>query len=36
MTGPQKFRATCYTLEGLNSFATVIYFNYLDFLCRHT
>ena len=36
MTGPQKFRATCYTLEGLNSFATVIYFNYLYFFFRHT
>jgi predicted MFS family arabinose efflux permease len=28
----QKFRAGCYTIEGLNSFATVIYFNYLYFL----
>jgi len=29
-----KFRAACYTIEGLNSFATVIYFNYLYFLFR--
>ena len=28
----QKFRAVCFTIEGLNSFATVIYFNYLYFL----
>lgn len=31
MTAPQKFRAACYTIEGVNSFATVIYFNYLYF-----
>ncbi len=30
----RKFRAACYTIEGLNSFATVIYFNYLYFLFR--
>lgn len=29
-----KFRAACYTIEGLNSFATVFYFNYLYFLFR--
>jgi predicted MFS family arabinose efflux permease len=32
MTG--KFRTVCYTIEGLNSFATVIFFNYLYFLFR--
>jgi predicted MFS family arabinose efflux permease len=31
---PQKFRAACYTIEGLNSFAVVIYFNYLYFFFR--
>ena len=30
----KKFRAACYTIEGLNSFAVVIYFNYLYFLFR--
>jgi predicted MFS family arabinose efflux permease len=34
MTAPQKFRAACYTIEGLNSFAVVIFFNYLYFFCR--
>ena len=34
MKPAQKFRAACYTIEGLNSFATVIYFNYLYFLFR--
>jgi predicted MFS family arabinose efflux permease len=34
MTAPQKFRAACYTLEGLNSFAVVIFFNYLYFFFR--
>ena len=29
-----KSRAVCYTIEGLNSFATVIFFNYLYFLLR--
>src|SRR5271165_3465791 len=29
-----KFRTVCYTIEGLNSFATVIFFNYLYFLFR--
>jgi predicted MFS family arabinose efflux permease len=30
----QKCQALCFTIEGLNSFATVIYFNYLYFLFR--
>jgi MFS family permease len=34
VTPPQKFRAACYTVEGINSFATVIYFNYLYFFFR--
>ena len=34
MTTAQRFRAGCYTLEGLNSFAVVIYFNYLYFYFR--
>jgi predicted MFS family arabinose efflux permease len=34
VSAPQKFRTACYTIEGLNSFATVIYFNYLYFLFR--
>ena len=34
MTAPQKFRAACYTIEGINSFAVVIYFNYLYFFFR--
>ena len=34
VTPPQKFRAACYTIEGLNSFAVVIYFNYLYFFFR--
>jgi MFS family permease len=34
MTAPQKFRAGCYTIEGINSFAVVIYFNYLYFYFR--
>jgi predicted MFS family arabinose efflux permease len=29
-----KFRAACYTIEGINSFAAVIYFNYLYFYFR--
>jgi len=29
-----RFRTLCYTIEGLNSFATVIFFNYLYFLFR--
>ena len=34
MTAPQKFRAGCYTIEGISSFATVIFFNYLYFFFR--
>src|ERR1039457_33732 len=34
VTAPQKFRAACYASEGLNSFAVVIYFNYLYFFFR--
>jgi predicted MFS family arabinose efflux permease len=34
VTPPQKFRAACFTIEGLNSFAVVIYFNYLYFFFR--
>ena len=34
VTPPQKFRAACYTIEALNSFAVVIYFNYLYFFFR--
>jgi len=34
VTAPQKFRAACYTIEGINSFAVVIYFNYLFFFFR--
>src|SRR5471030_218562 len=30
----KKFLAACYTIEGINSFATVIYFNYLYFFFR--
>ena len=30
----KKFRAACYTIEGINSFAVVIYFNYLFFFFR--
>jgi predicted MFS family arabinose efflux permease len=30
----KKFLAACYTIEGLNSFATVIFFNYLYFFFR--
>src|SRR5260221_2186778 len=29
-----KFRTVCFTIEGLNSFATVFFFNYLYFLFR--
>ena len=35
MTPPQKFRAACYTIEGINSFAVVIYFSYLYFFFKH-
>jgi predicted MFS family arabinose efflux permease len=30
----KKLLAACYTIEGINSFATVIYFNYLYFFFR--
>jgi predicted MFS family arabinose efflux permease len=30
----KKFLAVCYTIEGINSFATVIFFNYLYFFFR--
>ncbi len=36
VTAPQKFRAACFTVEGLNSFAVVIYFSYLYFFFRDT
>jgi predicted MFS family arabinose efflux permease len=32
----KKFRAACYAVEGLNSFAVVIYFNYLYFYFHDT
>ena len=34
MNPAKKFRAACYTIEGINSFAVVIYFNYLYFFFR--
>jgi predicted MFS family arabinose efflux permease len=34
MTSRQKIKFFCFTLEGLNSFATVLYFNYLYFFMR--
>ncbi len=34
VNAPRKFLAACYTVEGINSFATVIYFNYLYFFFR--
>lgn len=34
MTPRQKIKFGCFTLEGLNSFATVLYFTYLYFLMR--
>jgi len=34
VTARQKTRFSCFTLEGLNSFATVLYFNYLYFFMR--
>ena len=34
MTSRQKIKFSCFTLEGLNSFATVLYFNYLYFFMR--
>lgn len=36
MIARKKFHAACYTIEGLNSFAAVIFFNYLYFYFRHT
>lgn len=36
MNPAQKFRTACYTIEGINSFAVVIYFNYLYFYFRDT
>ena len=36
MNPAKKFHAACYTIEGLNSFAVVIYFNYLYFFFRDT
>lgn len=35
MTSHQKIKLTCFALEGLNSFGTVFYFNYLYFLTHH-
>jgi predicted MFS family arabinose efflux permease len=34
MTANQKIRNTCFVIEGLNSFATILYFNYLYFFMR--
>ena len=34
MTAPQKTAFSSYAIEGLNSFATVLYFNYLYFFMR--
>jgi predicted MFS family arabinose efflux permease len=34
MTANQKIRNTSFVIEGLNSFATVLYFNYLYFFMR--
>lgn len=34
MSPRQKIKLSCFTLEGLNSFGTVFYFNYLYFLMR--
>jgi predicted MFS family arabinose efflux permease len=34
MTATPKIKFSCFTLEGLNSFATVLYFNYLYFFMR--
>ncbi|HEY3761536.1 MAG TPA: MFS transporter [Verrucomicrobiae bacterium] len=35
MTARQKIKFCCFTLEGANSFATVLFFNYLYFLMAH-
>jgi len=32
----RRLKISCFTLEGLNSFATVLYFNYLYFFMRDT
>jgi len=32
----RRLKISCFTLEGLNSFATVLYFNYLYFFMRKT
>jgi predicted MFS family arabinose efflux permease len=34
MTAKQKSSFVCYTIEGLNSFATILFFNYLYFFMR--
>jgi predicted MFS family arabinose efflux permease len=34
MTATQKIKFSCFTLEGMNSFATVLYLNYLYFFMR--
>lgn len=34
MNPAKKFRVACYTIEGMTSFAVVIYFNYLYFFFR--
>jgi predicted MFS family arabinose efflux permease len=34
MTARQKIKFTCFSIEGINSFATVLYFNYLYFFTR--
>ena len=36
MSAPKgfRYRAVCFTIEGINSFATVLYFNYLYFFLR--
>ena len=34
MTANQKIRNTSFVIEGLNSFATVLYFNYLYFFMQ--
>ncbi|MEI9863428.1 MAG: MFS transporter [Limisphaerales bacterium] len=34
MSPLQQFRVACFSIEGMNSFATILYFNYLYFLMR--
>ncbi|HUC85935.1 MAG TPA: MFS transporter [Candidatus Acidoferrales bacterium] len=36
MSRLSQFRASCYTIEGINSFATAVYCNYLYFFFRDT